>query len=241
MMIGKIKICRFRIHFFFFVSFPHFRRFPRSSFDYIPPNFIIPIEIISLIGLSYGLFYDIVIEIIRFSPDDSSNKRFLGLPIKSHSDRMIRRILICILLLIYSLKWLELLIQSIALAYEVAHPYSSIPLQIKSSVYLNTFPLECIFALIIEKKYYSILKTIIRTLPRFCSLIAQLTLLIVVFTGILLILINHESPGAKTHYDTFSDSIWTNINVMNAADWPTPFVDLYKVHANILLRLIMIP
>lgn len=100
---------------------------------------------------------------------------------------------------------------------------------IKSSPYLNTFPLECVYALIIEKKYYYILKTIFRSFPRFIFLLLQFLTLICFLTAFLLIIINPDTPGAIKHYDTFSDALWTNINVMNAADWPTPFVDLYQV------------
>jgi hypothetical protein len=213
-------------------------RFPRSSIDYFPSGLVILLEIISLIGVGYcGLFREVVIEIIRFQPISSLfEKKSNHNPtlLKSHPDRRIRRILVWILLTIFALKWIEILIHSIVFLSETtshssSSSDSSLNNSIKSNIYLNTFPLECVFALIIEKRYYYILKTILRTLPRFFSLIAQFTLLICVFTGILLILINHDTYGADTHYSTYSDALWTNINVMNGANWPTPFVDLYKV------------
>jgi hypothetical protein len=185
---------------------------------------------LSLLGLSYGLFADIIIEIIHLPPQPQSSLLHTSLSFKwkSHPDRAVRRSLIFVLIAIYGLKWLEIILSSILLLYEINYPNTSLT-AFKSSIYLNTFPLECVFALLIEKQYYYILKTILRTFPRFCSLIAQLIALICLFTGLLLVIINHNSSGANTHYDTFSDAVWTNINVMNAADWPTPFVDLYQV------------
>jgi hypothetical protein len=141
--------------------------------------------------------------------------------------------LVYILAAIYIMKSLEIYLNLGIWVYEQTHDTSLEGL--KSMAYLNIFPLECVYALIIEKKYYYILKSSLKTLPRFLSLILQFGALICFFTIILLILINHETPAANKHYHTFGDSLWTNINVMDAADWPAPFIDLFKVSNIIIL------
>lgn len=217
-------------------------RFPRSSIGYLSENQILILEFISLVIMGCFLLTDIILEIVSFQLTQQSNNTLqtikkeiiknidesnIKLSFKSNPDRTYRRIFIYVLIIIYLLKIIEFFIHFGVIIEEI-HSSKSF-YHIKSSVYLNTFPLECVYALIIEKRYYYILKTIFRAFPRFFFLLAQFLVLICFFTGFLLVIINSDTPAAINYFDTFSDALWTNVNIMNAADWPTPFVDLYKV------------
>lgn len=147
--------------------------------------------------------------------------------VRSDRERRFRRVAIYAITGLYAFKWLEVIFGILFVSLEAAgHDFA---IYVQGEPFLTIFPLECVFAVLLEQRYISLLKTTFRTIPRFLYLMVLLGLTVLAFAAVARFLVSsHSLPGEK-YFGTYSDGLWTMFSVMNAANWPDPFVACYQV------------
>lgn len=257
-----------------------FVRFPLSNTFFIPDEIIVLIQVLCLLILGVSLILDAGHEIFSLEPDTLTksennlstydSKTMFGESMKIHAHQSpnknikrkwklttnpkgsLNRTIFTILLFIYFLKVLEVIFMFFTLTLSVEE-YRAI-----RSFNLSTFsPIEGLIVVLIEKKYRNLLLVILRTIPRFLTLITFVGfgLLLYAILGkhqkssfyflLLQIITNNyyyyyyccflalrifepNSPEAEKYFPTLQEGIWSLVTILNAADWPDPIIPAYE-------------
>jgi hypothetical protein len=147
--------------------------------------------------------------------------------LRTDRERQFRRVAIYMVTGLYALKWLEVLFAVMFVSLEMAgHDFA---VYVQGEPMLTVFPLECVYAMLIEQRYIPLLKTTFRTIPRFFYLIVLLGVTLLAYAAVARYLVNPNSMPGEKYFGTFANGLWTMFNVMNAASWPDPFVACYQV------------
>ena len=154
--------------------------------------------------------------------------------LRADPERYFRRVALYVLLCIYILKWCEVIFGVLFISLRCGG--EGFALRIQGSAWSTIFPLDCICAVLIETRYIPLLKTTLRTTPRFLYLLVLLAVALGGYTAMVKFLLRPHDSAAELYFHSYWEGLWTMFNVMNAANWPDPFVACYKASVYCTIR-----
>lgn len=103
--------------------------------------------------------------------------------------------------------------------------FVSLCLSIKPPFSLS--PIEGVFVLLIEKRYFSNILYLIRTIPMFVTLVLVLASVVCTYTALGFLIFAPNSSEASDYFNSYGNAVWNMLMVLNGSDWPPPMIPAY--------------
>jgi hypothetical protein len=88
-------------------------------------------------------------------------------------------------------------------------------------------PLFSLPILLVERRWDNHTLSLLRLLPRMAMLLFMIATTVCLFSALALLILPHSSEEIAEVFGTYGDTVWNMLMMLNASNWPTPFMPAY--------------
>eukprot|EP01033_Poteriospumella_lacustris_P008026 gene8027-5776_t len=88
-------------------------------------------------------------------------------------------------------------------------------------------PLYSLPILLVERRWDGNTLSLLRLMPRMTMLVLMVATTVCLFSCVALLILPKDSDEVKQYFGSFGDAVWNMLMMLNASNWPTPFMPAY--------------